>query len=79
MATLTVAERKANPTAVYKEPAELISASISTAAKLEILKNWEDEAVQLQKAADESMIGGEPSRLAEVRRVIDILNEKAQA
>jgi hypothetical protein len=43
--------------------------------KAEILENWENEAHQLQAAADESMIGGEPSRLAEVRQAIDKLKK----
>ena len=73
MKTREVRKAKENPTKVFESPAEVLSADMPFAEKLAVLENWEDEAHQLQAAADESMTGGEPSRLPEIRRAIDKL------
>ncbi len=70
---------KENPTKVFDAPKEVVAADIPHAAKTEILKNWEDEAHQLQAAADENMTGGEPSRIDEVRQAIDKLEKQRKA
>jgi len=41
--------------------------------KLLLLKRWEEEANDLQRAADESMTGSDNSRLPEIRSAIDKL------
>lgn len=73
MKTREVRKAKENPTKVFESPAEVLSADMPVAEKRAILENWENEAHQLQAAADESMTGGEPSRLSEIRRAIDKL------
>jgi hypothetical protein len=78
MKTSNISKAKENPTKVFGAPAEVLIADIPDKAKTEILKNWEDEAHQLQAAADENMTGGEPSRLGEVRRAIDKLEKKTE-
>jgi hypothetical protein len=78
MKTSKIAKAKESPTKVFDVPAEVVTADIPERQKAEILKNWEDEAHQLQTAADESMTGGESSRLGEVRRAIDKLKSSAQ-
>ena len=76
MKNQTIQKAKESPTKVFHTPKEVLAADMPDKAKIEILKNWEDEARQLQAAADENMTGGEPSRLDEVRKAIDILNKK---
>ena len=78
MKTSKIAKAKENPTKVFQSPAEVLAANIPEKEKTAILKNWEDEARQLQTAADENMAGGEPSRLGEVRRAIDKLEKSAK-
>ena len=73
MRTAQIATAKQSPTKVFDTPADVVAADIPDEEKAKILKNWEDEAHQLQAAADENMTGGEPSRLGEVRRAIDKL------
>ena len=73
MRTAQIATAKPSPTKVFDTPADVVAADIPDEEKAKILKNWEDEAHQLQAAADENMTGGEPSRLGEVRRAIDKL------
>lgn len=72
-----VTKAKANPTRVYNSPMEILHDSITDEAKLRILHSWEDEAHQLQAAADESMSGGESSRLDEIRAAIDAIENRA--
>ena len=59
--------------------ADVLLAPISTAEKLMILRSWENEAHQLQAATEENMTGGEPSRLEEIRKVIDRLEKEEEA
>ena len=70
MRTAQIATAKQSPTKVFDTPADVVAADIPDEEQAKILKNWEDEAHQLQAAADENMTGGEPSRLGEVRRAI---------
>jgi hypothetical protein len=76
MKTSKISKAKENPTKVFDSPSDVVVADLPTRQKAEILENWENEAHQLQAAADESMIGGEPSRLAEVRQAIDKLKKE---
>ena len=79
MKTQKIEKAKVNPTKVFHTPKEVLSADIPDKAKIEILKNWEDEARQLQAAQDENMSGGEPSRIDEVRQAIDKLEKQRKA
>jgi hypothetical protein len=44
--------------------------NLSRAQRIEILKRWELDARALQRAADESMTGGEPTLLDEVNSAL---------
>ena len=57
-----ISKAKESPTKVFESPADVVVADMPAEQKAEILENWENEAHQLQAAADESMIGGEPSK-----------------
>ncbi|MFT3987146.1 hypothetical protein [Aestuariivirga sp.] len=77
MATISEVKKvQANPTRTFDSPADVLRADLTDAEKLSILKSWEDEAHQLQTATEESMSGGEPSRLEDVRKAIDKLEER---
>ncbi len=76
MPTESIAKAKENPSRVFETPAEIVAhPQLSFDKKMEILKNWEQEAHQLQAAEEESMVGGEPTRLAEIRNAIDKLQK----
>lgn len=67
-------EAKTNPSKEYGRPMDVVlDDSISVSERLDILKRWEQEARDLQRAADENMTGGEPSLLPDVRKAIDTL------
>jgi hypothetical protein len=75
MSELVHTERaKVNPSKEYGRPMDVVDDdSIDARARLAILKRWEQEARDLQRASDENMTGGEPSLLADVRKAIDSL------
>jgi len=79
MSNPVIQKAQANPTKIFDNPADVLRASISAEWKLKVLRSWEDEAHQLQAAADESMTGGEPSRLDEVRNAIDQIETEKTA
>jgi hypothetical protein len=61
-----------SPSITYGHPASVAEdKSIDASERLRILKRWEQEARDLQRASDENMTGGEPSMLPEVRKAID--------
>lgn len=65
-----------NPTRKFANPAQVLHASdLGPEEKLAILKNWENEAHQLQTATEENMYGGEDSNLQDVREAIDELSK----
>jgi hypothetical protein len=72
---VSVDKAKANPSKVFNSPEDVLSSGLTKTAKLAILRSWEDEAHQLQAAADENMTGGEASRLDEIRKAIDKLED----
>jgi CBS domain-containing protein len=56
-----------DPAAVFGSPEEVErDATLSQEEKLALLESWEEDAHELAVAEDESMGGGEPSRLEEV-------------
>ncbi len=63
-----------NPAAICKRPKDVLDTeSLTTDQKLEVLKSWETDALQLSVATEENMGGGEPSRIEDVRHAIDVL------
>ena len=65
------------PEKVFTLPMEVVDTeSLTTEQKLKVLKRWETDAHGLEVAAEESMTGGERSRLGEVRRAIHELCER---
>jgi hypothetical protein len=64
------------PQKIFDLPMEVVETeSLTAKQKLEVLKRWEADAHDLEVATDESMSGGERSRLGEVRRAIDELSK----
>ena len=65
------------PQKIFDLPMEVVETeSLTVKQKLEVLKRWEADAHDLEVATDESMSGGERSRLGEVRRAIDELSKR---
>jgi hypothetical protein len=63
-----------SPSSVFERPMDVVvTDSMTPQQKLEVLKRWELDAHALEIATAESMAGGEPSRLSEVRSAIDVL------
>ena len=79
-------EALTSPIKVFDYPMEVISADgLTGAERIEILKRWELDARALQRAADESMVGGadestvggESPVLDEVNKALSILDPEA--
>jgi hypothetical protein len=75
-----------SPSSVFDKPMDVVATdSMTPHQKLQVLKRWEADARDLEVATAENMSGGEPSRLPEVRKAIDLLcsldriDEKAAA
>jgi len=63
-----------DPAAVFNEPEEIVEhPELSTNQKLQLLRQWERDALNLSVAEGEGMAGGEESRLRRVRHAIDTL------
>ena len=59
------------PAQIFEYPMLVVETdSLTTDQKLNVLKRWENDARDLEVATEESMSGGEKSRLGEVRRAI---------
>jgi hypothetical protein len=72
----SAAKAMENPTKQFDSPFKVLESSTLTAdEKLAILKNWENEAHQLQTATEENMYGGEQSRIEDIREAIDQLSK----
>lgn len=68
-----------NPSSVFEMPLDIVMTQSMTAEqKLEVLKRWETDSRLLEEATNENLSGGEPSRLGEVRKAIDVLCEREQ-
>jgi hypothetical protein len=74
----TLAEQaKESPTTVFDSPKEVVTAdNLNKGEKAEILAQWEADAIALQIATDEGMMGGNPPRLDEVKSAQTLLDEK---
>ena len=67
-----------DPSAVFQDPMEVVRAEgLSMNEKREILRVWEEDARELQVAANENMGGGEPDRLQDVLRAKAALEPEA--
>lgn len=59
------------PSEIYRHPGAVIKDNaLNDKQKLEILKHWEAEAVELQQSEAEGFDGGERSLLAEIKRAM---------
>ncbi|MGH8194124.1 MAG: hypothetical protein ACREQ8_06970 [Woeseiaceae bacterium] len=64
------------PSEVYRHPGAVVKDSgLNDRQKLEVLRHWEAEAVQLQESEAEGMGGGERSLLAEIKRAMREVTE----
>lgn len=59
----------ASPTEIARHPA------LCEDDKLKLLRTWENDALQLEAAANENFFGGEPSRLPEVKEALRLLRQ----
>jgi hypothetical protein len=66
---------KLNPAAVFKSPQEVVSSQeLSREQKIEILRQWEQEATSMEVADEESMTGPQPKLLQPIRDALHALN-----
>jgi hypothetical protein len=66
---------KLNPAAVFKGPQEVVSSQeLSREQKIEILRQWEQEATSMEVADEESMTGPQPKLLQPIRDALHALN-----
>jgi len=69
-----------SPTSVFDAPSEVVdAATLSIAQKIEILKRWELDARDLQRATEENMSGGERPQLDEVNEALSIVDPEGAA
>ena len=68
-----------NPSAIFDAPQQVLHAKMTFDEKKAILSRWKEDAMQLQKAADENMTGGEPSRLEEIVDALKVLERASNA
>ena len=61
-----------NPGSVFETPEEVLDhPDLSRQQKIDVLRRWEDDAIELAVAEEEGMVGGEPVMLA---RILGALN-----
>ena len=66
---------KLNAAAVFKSPQEVVSSQeLSREQKIEILQRWEQEAMSMEVADEESMTGPQPKLLQPIRDALHALN-----
>jgi hypothetical protein len=71
MTAVRLQEAKQNPAAVYDQPDDVLQdANLTRGEKIDVLRQWYQDANQLQTAADENMTGGEPDRLRSVSKAL---------
>jgi hypothetical protein len=67
-----------NPASVFAHPMQVVYAKdLTTAEKRAILRSWESDARDLERANDEGMLIGERSRLHDVEIALACLDAKA--
>lgn len=63
-----------DPPKFFERPKHVLTAhGFTRAQKIEMLKRWKDDSVQLMRASEENMAGGEQHQLGEVERVLERL------
>jgi hypothetical protein len=71
-----IEEAIANPSKIFASPLDVVNTpGLTGEEKRGILESWEQEARLLQTATGENMAGGEPSRIEDVRKAIDMLSK----
>lgn len=77
--TPEVDKLRANPSAYYTTPGEVVNDErLTTADKSSILESWAFECRRLQSSAGEGLDGGEEGRLREVALAQDALKQLAR-
>lgn len=65
-------EAKLNPAAAFDRPADVLGeSSLSREQKIEILRQWEYDAREMDVAEEENMQGGSRVELADVLNALD--------
>jgi hypothetical protein len=68
-----------DPSKVFDEPDDVVTASgFTDKQKAAILDRWKDDSIQLMRAADENMAGGERNHLAAVEKAMAKLASRAK-
>ena len=66
---------KLNPAAVFKSPQEVSSSQeLSREQKIEVLRQWEQDARLMEVAEEESMPGPQPNLLQPIRDALHALS-----
>ena len=66
---------KLNPAAVFKTPEDVVAIQeLSREQKIEILRQWEQDARLMEVAEEESMAGPQPKLLQPIRDALHALN-----
>ena len=73
-------EAMANPAAIYRRPVDICKdAALSREQKIQVLRQWEYDARELEVAEEENMAGGPPDLLAEVLAALNELGADTAA
>ena len=71
---IDLAKARLDPGSVFQSPEELRDlGGLTRQQKIEILQRWAYDASELAVAEEEGMVGGEPSQLAQILSVLDVL------
>ena len=66
---------KLNPAAVFNSPQEVVSSQeLSREQRIEVLRQWEQEAMSMEVADEESMTGSQPNLPQPIRDALHALN-----
>ena len=66
---------KLNPAAVFESPQEVVSSQeLSREQKIEILRQWEQDATAMEVAEEEGMPGPQPKLLQPIRDALHALD-----
>lgn len=66
-----------DPSSIFKAPEDIFaSAQFTRSQKIELLRRWEEDALEIETAETEGMTGGEQSHLREIHLLIDKLEKQ---
>lgn len=69
-------DAKISPSSVYDHPHQVVQSHVlTTKQKADILEQWEADAIAMQQASDEGMIGVTPSRLEDIHNAQSELHD----